>query len=163
MIPTPPAGAVRFNPPPGWDVPLGFDPRRGHRPDPTWPRAPEDWDYWVPDSGAGRYPVALPSATLPPGPAPSRERWRMIAIALGVLAVVVGLVLWSSASRDSSGTAVGSCWTGVEGGQMEEVSCGSSRATHQVEDRVTDIAECPVTSTGYFEDGRAFLCVKRLE
>lgn len=162
MIPAPPAGAVRFNPPPGWDVPVGFDPRRGHLPDPTWAPPPPDWEFWVPDSGAGRYPVTLPSATLPPGPAPSRERWRTVFIVLGVLAVAVGLALWASAAGGSSGAAVGSCWTGVEGGQMEEVPCGSSRATHQVEDRVSDVVECPLTSDGYFEDGNAFLCVKPL-
>ncbi|HEX6887167.1 MAG TPA: SHOCT domain-containing protein [Candidatus Nanopelagicales bacterium] len=54
--------AYRFNPPPGWDVPSGFSPGEGWAPDPTWPAAPEGWEFWLAE------PVAPPP---PPGPAAS--------------------------------------------------------------------------------------------
>jgi hypothetical protein len=45
---TPSAGpTISFNAPPNWPVPPGFDPRRGHLYDPTWPPAPIDWEFWV--------------------------------------------------------------------------------------------------------------------
>ena len=46
----------RFNPPPGWDVPAGFTPEPDWRPDTSWPPAPADWEFWLPE------PVAPPPA-----------------------------------------------------------------------------------------------------
>ena len=54
--------AYRFNPPPGWDVPEGFTPEDRWTPDPTWPAAPDGWEFWLPDT------VAPPP---PPGPPPT--------------------------------------------------------------------------------------------
>lgn len=43
--------ALKYNPPPGWKVPLGPDgsPTDGFSPDPSWPAPPEDWQFWVLD------------------------------------------------------------------------------------------------------------------
>ena len=39
---------LRFNPPPGWDVPPHpWAPPSGFSKDPAWPEAPEGWEYWV--------------------------------------------------------------------------------------------------------------------
>lgn len=37
----------RFNPPPGWNVPPEFVPSADWQPDPSWPAAPDGWNYWV--------------------------------------------------------------------------------------------------------------------
>jgi hypothetical protein len=52
--------AYRFNPPPGWQVADGFTPGNDWRPDPTWPAAPDGWEFWV----------AVPDAPPPPPPSP---------------------------------------------------------------------------------------------
>ena len=52
--------AYRFNPPPGWQVADGFTPGNDWRPDPTWPAAPDGWEFWV----------AIPDAPPPPPPPP---------------------------------------------------------------------------------------------
>lgn len=45
---------LRFNPPPGWQVPLHpWVPPKGFRKDPSWPEAPAGWNFWAefhPDS-----------------------------------------------------------------------------------------------------------------
>lgn len=42
---------MRFNPPPGWDVPGdGWSPPHGWTPDPAWPAAPEGWQFWIRDT-----------------------------------------------------------------------------------------------------------------
>jgi hypothetical protein len=58
--------AYRFNPPPGWQVADGFTPGNDWRPDPSWPAAPEGWEFWV------AVPDAPPPPPPPPGP-PSAE------------------------------------------------------------------------------------------
>ncbi len=81
--------ALRFNPPPGWEVPdEGFVPPPGWAPDPSWPPAPSDWRFWTTDetptpaestSGpevtttAPQVPAAGPIWTVPPvhGAAPT--------------------------------------------------------------------------------------------
>jgi hypothetical protein len=50
--------AYRFNPPPGWQVADGFTPGNGWLPDPSWPAAPDGWEFWV----------AVPDAPPPPPP-----------------------------------------------------------------------------------------------
>ncbi|AGL18434.1 SHOCT domain-containing protein [Actinoplanes sp. N902-109] len=45
--PPDPAGAVRFNPPPGWPpAPDGWLPPAGWRPDPSWPPPPPGWPLY---------------------------------------------------------------------------------------------------------------------
>lgn len=51
----------RFNPPPGWAVAAGFTPPEGWQPDPSWPAAPDGWQFWLPE-----VPPAPPPAA--PGP-----------------------------------------------------------------------------------------------
>ena len=150
MIPAPPPGAVRFNPPPQWLAPEGFDPRRGHLVDPAWPPAPEDWELWVPDAPpVGRGLLGS-------------ERLRLLGgLAVAALAVFLAFQFFTGGSGGSS-TGVGSCWSGVEGGEMDPVPCDSSRATHQIESRVSNPDDCPLTSGGYFVDGNSYLCVKRV-
>lgn len=53
-VPTAPDVDAVFVPPPGWSVPAGFDPRRGHLPDPAWPAAPEGWEFWAAPPVPGR-------------------------------------------------------------------------------------------------------------
>ena len=52
--------AYRFNPPPGWQVADGFTPGNDWRPDPSWPAAPDGWEFWV----------AVPDSPPPPPPPP---------------------------------------------------------------------------------------------
>jgi hypothetical protein len=47
-IPPYPTG-IRFVVPPEWpQPPLGWIPYEGWRPDPAWPAAPDNWQYWMP-------------------------------------------------------------------------------------------------------------------
>lgn len=42
------SGNLRFNPPPGWNVPAGdWTPPAGWKPDPDWPSAPSGWQFWL--------------------------------------------------------------------------------------------------------------------
>lgn len=150
MIPAPPLGAVLFNAPAEWKAPAGFDPRRGHLMDPSWPPAPEGWQFWVPDTSAERRGLA------------GSERLRLLG-GLGVAALGIFLAFqFFTGGAGGVPTGVGSCWSGVESGEMEAVACDSPRATHRIESRVLNPEDCPVTSNGYFEDGNAYLCVKRV-
>lgn len=159
MIPAAPDVGVRFNPPPAWTVPAGFDPRRGHLTDPAWPTAPEGWSFWVADPVLGRERATLPSATLPRGKLESGERRRVL-IALACLVGVGGLVVWgSSISDDEVTTGVGSCWTG--GGEwLKPVSCDSSDAAYVVEERVSTPDACPASTPVYLEDRDDILCLR---
>jgi len=60
--------AYRFNPPPGWQVADGFTPGNDWRPDPTWPAAPDGWEFWVAVPDAPPPPPSPPTA---PASAPS--------------------------------------------------------------------------------------------
>jgi hypothetical protein len=158
VIPVGPDAAVRFNPPPGWVVPAGFDPRRGHLADPAWPSAPEGWAFWVPDATLGRESVqgSLPSATLPRGKVEPRERRRVV-IALACVAVVAILGFWgASAGDDDVSTGAGSCWTDAGGDQVEAVSCDSSRAAYVVDEVVGTPGQC---SASYIEYEGSILCM----
>lgn len=43
-----PPPAMVFNPPPGWPAPApGWVPPPGWQPDPSWPTAPSDWQFWI--------------------------------------------------------------------------------------------------------------------
>lgn len=41
--------ALKYNTPPGWDVPLNSDggPPDGFTPDPSWPSPPANWQFWI--------------------------------------------------------------------------------------------------------------------
>lgn len=71
-----PAGYA-FNPPPGWDVPDTPDwaPPEGWVPDPDWPAAPPEWQFWVPvvrpeppPLAPVHQPVPAPPQAAVPGP-----------------------------------------------------------------------------------------------
>lgn len=163
MIPAAPAAAVRFNPPPTWQAPAGFDPRRGHLSDPAWPAATEGWEFWVTDPGA---PVGLngaPTTTLPRGRLEAGERRRLV-LTLGGLAVLVVVLVWAGVvggKDDEVATGVGSCWTG--GAWAEPVSCDAADAAYVVESKVSTPQLCPVSSPGYLEDGDDVLCLRPLD
>lgn len=45
--------ALRYNPPPGWEVPLDNGrPLAGFTPDPSWPEAPPGWKFWTRETGS---------------------------------------------------------------------------------------------------------------
>lgn len=66
------SSGVRFNAPPGWDVPDGdWRPPVGWAPDPGWPPAPGGWQFWVPriaeaEASPQRERLDDPSPELPP-------------------------------------------------------------------------------------------------
>lgn len=151
---------MRFNPPPAWGAPEGFDPRRGHLSDPAWAPAPEGWQFWVPDPAAGADPsVVLPHTSLPRGRLESRERLRLV-LAVTVLLGLAGVIMWAVAESEPPPPGVGSCWRGDE--WMYEVPCSSSEATHIVESRVTEPEDCSLTSSSYLEEGDMILCLRSL-
>lgn len=154
-----PAGA-RFNPPPSWPVPTGFDPRRGHLADPTWPAPPEGWSFWVADPTVGREGATLPSTRLPRGKLEAGERRRLALVLAGLLVVGVPLVWWAVTSEEPVAEGVGSCWTGDE--WAEPVSCDSSEAVYTVEEEVTSPEQCSQSSPGYFEEGGTVLCLRKI-
>ena len=50
--------AYRFNPPPGWPALLpDWRPPAGWQPDPSWPPAPTDWTWWLPDDDPAPRPT----------------------------------------------------------------------------------------------------------
>lgn len=159
-MPAAPDAGVRFNPPPGWTVPAGFDPRRGHLADPAWPAAPEGWAFWVPDAAAGRESVTqgtLPSATVPRGRFEPGER-RKVMIGLACLGVVAAFIIWGIAGGgDDVSTGIGSCWSG--GDRLTAVSCDSSEATYVVREIVDTPDQCPMSSPGYIEYSGDILCM----
>jgi len=99
---------VRFNAPPGWDVPSNpqWTPPQEWKPQPWWPPAPEGWVFWVPVdetpavAAAPANPVHVNQAA-PPAPAEPQSFWslrmsRDSVIAFGmVLVVLLGLFVWT--------------------------------------------------------------------
>lgn len=165
MIPAPPPGvATRFSPPPTWAVPTGFDPRRGHLPDPTWPAAPEGWTFWVPDAEAGRERAQVPTASLPVPTGLVRGERRRLGITLGALAVLVVGVIWlASATGDDDGReapGVGSCWAERSGGWLSEVPCGPGRADYVVVEVAATPEQCGLSTDGYVEIEGDILCLE---
>lgn len=163
MIAVGPDAGVRFNPPPTWTVPAGFDPRRGHLADPAWPTAPEGWSFWVTDPTVGREAATRPSAALPRGRLESGER-RRLGIALACAAAIAALVFWAASMSDSpeARAGIGSCWT--DGSDfVNQVPCGSARAAYVVEREVSRPEQCPPGPAGYLEVGETFLCLRSLD
>ncbi len=163
MIPAPPAGAVRFNAPPTWTVPQGFDPRRGHLSDPAWPAPPEGWSFWITDPAAA-VASGVPTTTLPRGRLEAGERRRLV-ITLGGIALVIVLLVWaavsSGGSEEEATPGVGSCWTGGE--WVDMVPCSSADAEYVVESKVGSPEQCPMSSPGYLEEGDDILCLAPLD
>ena len=62
---------ARFNPPPGWAFPAGW------QPDPAWPTPPPGWSWWVDDWAL--MPQPIPPALVPHPPAnpwaPPEQPW----------------------------------------------------------------------------------------
>jgi hypothetical protein len=149
-IPWPVAPDAVFVAPPGWSVPAGFDPRRGHLPDPTWPPAPEGWEFWGaparPGAGAG-FVQSVGKGKLVGG---------------GVLAVVAVLLVVAafSGDDDAASTGVGSCWTEGQT-NVAPVACGSDDAAYRVS-RVVDTAGSCSGPAGYLVDGDDFLCLESM-
>ncbi|MGW6128929.1 LppU/SCO3897 family protein [Cellulomonas sp. NPDC055163] len=148
-IPLAPGTDAAFAPPPGWTVPAGFDPRRGHLPDPAWPAAPEGWEFWTAPRNPGR------AAGFVAGVGPTKL------ILGGVLAVVaVFLVLGQVFDDDVATDGMGSCWSAGTT-DVRAVACGDSAAVY----RVTSVVESAVSCTGpagYLEDGTRFLCLEAI-
>jgi hypothetical protein len=150
MIPPAPDQNVQFNPPPGWDVPTGFDPRLGHLEDPAWPTPPPGWEFWVRRQKA----VGADSFI---------KRVGVLRLLGGIAVAAVAIVLIvNRIDTETTPTGVGSCWAVNEGSSERHVAvrCGSADAAYTVESEVTDQAQCPETSTGYFEDGKTIQCLK---
>lgn len=160
MIPAPPAGTpVRFNPPPDWPVPAGFDPRRGHLADPTWPPPPEGWQFWVRDTAAGRERASLPATALPAPPGQARAERRRVIVVVAVVAAVIGLFWWWGAGRGDS--MVGTCWAAQgDGDVLREVSCGPLRADYVVVEVTQTPDDCPIQAGSYLEKGGDVLCLE---
>lgn len=161
MIPAEPTEGVRFNPPPAWTVPAGFDPRRGHLADPAWPTPPDGWAFWVTDPAATVGQSGVPTTTVPRGHLEAGERRRLVLTLCGV-ALFIGLIVWASMSggKDEELTGVGSCWAGDE--RVYPMSCDSANADYIVETEVTTPEQCPMSSSGYVEEGDNVLCLKSL-
>lgn len=73
------SGMPRFNAPPGWNVPPDFVPSADWKLDPSWPPAPEGWNYWVDDAAPAApqqpaygtpAPDAQPYGSTPPAAQP---------------------------------------------------------------------------------------------
>jgi hypothetical protein len=135
-----------FNPPPGWAVPAGFDPRRGHLADPAWPPAPVGWQLWV----TRPKPRGLLAAL-------KRGWWGPLAGSLAVVVLVVLATVVGSSSSPSDG--VGSCWAKGSNGRLTSVDCSSTSAAYRVSAVVGSPAACGSASPGYFEDANGVECL----
>lgn len=144
----PSAGAdVAFQAPPGWTVPAGFDPRRGHLVDPAWPAAPDGWQWWAP-------------APRPRGFGAWVRRAGWGPLLLGSL--LIGFFLILAFDESSPVDGVGSCWTsaGQTDGSFVPVDCTDTSAEVVVDSVVTSPDQCPFTEM-YFEVGSSsYQCLR---
>lgn len=150
-IPPPSDPTLRFNPPPGWDAPYGFDPRKGHLLDPAWPPPPPGWELWVRPPRSEHRDNVLTRVGAP----------RLVGGLL--IAGLAVLLIFHSVDSSTTPTGVGSCWaagTGA-GDQFEAVRCDSDRAEYTVDSEVADPSQCPVTSAMYFETGGVVQCLSK--
>jgi hypothetical protein len=157
----PSTGDWEFAVPPNWPAPPGFDPRKGHVADPTWPSAPPDWQFWVRPGTAAR-PDQFGMNVLPGSPMnyaatarPTARRgyqvpWLRVLGGVGI-AIVVGLRLWGGPAASSGGDGVGSCWAVESGSTYRSVPCSSGLAQYQVVSTVLTPTECPASSGFYLE------------
>lgn len=78
---------MRFNAPPGWEVPTpDWVPDAGWVPDPSWPPAPPGWEFFVDDEKAG-----VPGTRVAPDASPA-PRGAMVIVAAASAVLVVALL-----------------------------------------------------------------------
>jgi hypothetical protein len=147
VLPQAPGPDFVFTPPPTWGAPAGFDPRRGHVVDPSWPPAPDGWQFWT-------LPIVSPSTRLGNG----LNKVGKVRIVFGVLALLfVGLRLVGGFGGDPP-SGVGSCWKVADGSKYTVVDCTDSSARYRVIAEAPDPNQCPASSDSYLdskEDGAA--------
>ena len=140
-----------FQAPPGWDVPRGFDPRRGHLVDPAWPAAPADWQFWGPSP--------RPRGFLP---WVRRVGWGPLVLGTILLLVVVA-VATTDDTTSSQGSGVGSCWSAqTPTSEYFSIDCDSPDAQYQVVSEVGSAEDCGTSSDGYFEVGDIVQCLREV-
>jgi hypothetical protein len=151
-VPQAPGPEFVFAAPPGWSAPQGFDPRRGHVVDPSWPAAPDGWQFWT-------LPVVHGSARLGNG----LNKIGKVRILFGAIALIVVLSRLSGLFGDGPATGVGSCWDAGDGSKSAPVDCSDSAAQYRVIAEVADPNVCPEASDTYLDskdDGPArFKCL----
>jgi hypothetical protein len=87
--------AMRYNPPPGWEVPPeDWTPPQDWKPDPSWPAAPEGWIFWLDPEQRGKHR---------PRPRVSRK---VVVMAVIVALLGVGVTSYSLPSRGPQGVAL---------------------------------------------------------
>ncbi len=132
-IPPAPGPEWTFNPPPSWAA-LGYDPRSGLPPDPTWPAPPVGWQFWV----KTKVPAAAKGSIV------RRVGGPRVVIAAAVVLVVIAFAVNSFAhSAHSPSLGVGSCWKLASGTEYAPVDCNDGAATDKVISVVSDPADCP--------------------
>lgn len=148
MIPPPPTPDAQFNPPPNWRVPIGFDPRRGHIPDPAWPSPPTGWPFWVRPTrtmGSRGYLSNLSAGKIIGG----------VILAFFAIGLAVQQLDLATTPKGED-----SCWARVSGNEYEPVRCSSGDADYVVTDTVSSPTQCPPSVRRYFEDNGEILCLR---
>jgi hypothetical protein len=140
VIPQAPGPEFVFTPPPSWNAPAGFDPRRGHLVDPVWPPAPDGWQFW-------NQPV-IPPATRFMSRLNSVGKVRIV---IGVLAVLFVLSRFFGVFGGGPPTGLGSCWKGADGSKYTPVDCSDSSAQYKVNAEESDPALCPPPADSYLD------------
>ncbi|WP_448630079.1 hypothetical protein [Cellulomonas soli] len=148
---TPPGAGTSFQAPPGWQVPSGFDPRRGHLVDPAWPAAPEGWQFWAPTPRPGGFLGWV-----------KRAGWGPILLGSLLLLIAIALVTTGGDTSDT-GTGVGSCWSADSPtSQFHTVDCASDAAQYEVISEVGSVQECADPQGPYFEVGSLVQCLREV-
>jgi hypothetical protein len=140
VLPQAPGPDFVFTPPPSWGAPAGFDPRRGHVVDPTWPPAPDGWQFWT-------LPVVSPSARFGNG----LNKVGKLRIVFGIVAVLLLGSRLTGLFGGGPDTGVGSCWNAADGSKSEPVDCSDSAARFKVTAEEPDPSQCPAGSTSYLD------------
>lgn len=152
MIPPAPTPTSRFNPPPSWPAPTGFDPRRGHLPDPTWPAPPSGWALWTePPKVRGVRGLIASTGVV------------RLAIGLIVGVIAFGLVV-NRIDTQTTPTGVGSCWA-IEDeadGSFTAVRCSSDDALVRIEEERSAPEQCRYPDM-YFLEAGVYQCLVPVE
>jgi hypothetical protein len=139
-LPPAPGPEYVFTPPPSWTAPQGFDPRRGHVVDPSWPPAPDGWQFWT-------RPI-LPSATRF---ADGLNKVGKARILFGAVALILVVVRLGGFFGGGPATGVGSCWEGANGSKSKPVDCSDSSAQYRVIAQTSDLDQCPAAADSYLD------------
>jgi hypothetical protein len=145
VLPPAPGPEYVFTPPPSWGTPEGFDPRRGHVVDPSWPSAPDGWQFWT-------LPIVPPATRFGNG----LNRIGKGRILFGAIALVFVVIRLGGLFGGGPATGVGSCWEGANGSKSKPVDCSDSSAKFRVIAQTPDPYQCPAASDSYLdskEDG----------